>query len=72
MSTTTQKRGLYPLCAVSPTGEVYFTQVATDASVSGPGWTFAPIWVANMLKLAAATTEIDSVCARLPAVPEEC
>lgn len=62
VNTPATHKGLYALCAFSPTHEPFFREVTQPVRVDAPGWTFAPAWLANLLGVPAATAAADHDC----------
>jgi hypothetical protein len=63
VSASTHTKGLYELCAVNAEGAWFYASVPTDVQITfSDGWAFGPIWLANILKIAAMTPAQDSVC----------
>jgi hypothetical protein len=66
-------KGIYDLCAVGPTHELFLGSVTQPVRVEEPGWTFAPVGTADILGIPAASAEDDAACGEfgksLPACP---
>ncbi len=69
MTAPATHKGVYALCAFSPTHAPYFRQVTQPVHANAPGWTFAPGATANVLGLPVASAADEAVCAQVGSIP---